>query len=90
MLRVIDIGKDRHQAKPWHCFDQDVLSFAVSLGREDTDACCIAVWPRQRVHESGPEHIACDRNDRNGLRRLLNGANCFVPSNYDDIDPCLD
>jgi hypothetical protein len=28
-LCEIDIGKDCHQAKAWHCFDQDVLSFAV-------------------------------------------------------------
>jgi hypothetical protein len=44
--------------KPWNCFDQEVLSFAVSLGHEDTDARCIALWPRQRGHQSRPEHIA--------------------------------
>jgi hypothetical protein len=41
-LCVVDIDKDRHQPKPWHCFDQDVLSFAVSLARKNTDACDIA------------------------------------------------
>ena len=87
---VVDILEDCHQAKPWHCFDQDVLSFAVSLVREDTDARCIAVWPRQRGYQSGPQHIDYDRDDRNGFRRLLNGASCFVPRSCDDIDPCLD
>jgi hypothetical protein len=85
----VDIDKNCHQAKPWHCFDQDVLPFAVSLVHEDADARRIAVWPRQRGHQSGPKHVAYDRNDRNAFRRLLNGANCFIPRCYDDIDPCL-
>src|SRR4029077_18015937 len=68
----IDIGKDCHQAKAWHCFDEDVLSFAVRLVPEDTDARCIAVWPRQRGYQSGPQQIGSDRDDRNGFRRLLN------------------
>jgi hypothetical protein len=65
--------------KAWHCFDEYVLPFAVSLVREDTDARCIAVWPRQRGYQSGPEHIAHYRNDRNSFRCLLNGAYCFIP-----------
>jgi hypothetical protein len=51
--REIDIDKNCHQAKAWHCFDQDVLSFTVSLKCEDTDTRRIAVWPRQRFHEAG-------------------------------------
>jgi hypothetical protein len=73
----IDIGKDCYQAKARHCFDEDILSFAVSL--EDTDARCIAVWPRHRGYQSGPQHISYLPNDRNGFRRLLNGAYCFIP-----------
>ena len=42
----VDIDKDSHQAQPWHCFDQDVLSFAVVFTREDADASRIALWPR--------------------------------------------
>ena len=68
---ISPISKGRHPAKPWHYFDQDVLSFAVTLAPEDIDACCIAVRSRHRVHEAGPEHIICDRNDRDRLRRLL-------------------
>ena len=37
-----------------------------------------------------PEQIASQRDDRNGFCRLLKGVNCFLPSNYDDIDPCID
>jgi hypothetical protein len=37
----IDIGEDCRQTKPRHCLDQDILSFAFSLFREDTDARCI-------------------------------------------------
>ena len=76
--------------KLWHCFDQNVLSLAVTLAHEDTDPRCIAVWPRQRVYEAGRKQIVCKRNNRNGFRRLLNGANCFIPDSCDDIDPCLD
>jgi hypothetical protein len=86
---VFDIGKDCHQAKPWHCFDQDVLPFAVVFTRENADASCIAFWPRQRGHQSGPQHVAYDRNDRYRLRRLLEYANCFIPRSYDEIDRCL-
>jgi hypothetical protein len=86
---VAVIGKGCHQAKPWNCFDQEVLSFAVSLGREDTDARCIALWPRQRGHQSRPEHIAYDCNDRYRLCRLLEDANCFIPDSCDEIDPCV-
>jgi hypothetical protein len=82
-----DIHKDCHQAKPWHCFDQDVLSFTVSLEYEDTDARRISLWLRQRFHEAGPEQIASDRNNRDGFCRLLKGANCTIPSSCDDIDP---
>ena len=78
-LCEIDIGKDCHQAKAWHCFDEDVLSFAVKLVREHTDARCIAVWPRQRGYQSGPQQIGSNRDDRNYFRRLLNGAYCFIP-----------
>jgi len=31
-------------------FDQNILTFAVGVAREDTDARCIAVWPPQRGH----------------------------------------
>jgi hypothetical protein len=31
------------------------------------------------------QRIASDRDDRNGFRRLLNGANCFIPWSCDDI-----
>jgi len=85
----VDINEKRHQAKPWHCFDQDVLSFTVSLECEETDARCIALWPRQRGHQARPEHIAYDRNDRYRLCRLLEDANCFIPDSCDEIDPCL-
>jgi hypothetical protein len=67
----------------------DVLPFAVSLGREDTDARSIAFWPRQRGHQSGPKHIAHNRNDWNGFRRLLKGENVLFPRSYEDIDPRL-
>jgi hypothetical protein len=77
--RQVDVDKNCHQAKPRHCFDEDVLSFAVSLVPEDTDARCIAVWSRQRGYQSGPEHIAHYRNDRNGIRHLLKGAYCIIP-----------
>jgi hypothetical protein len=57
---VLDVigDKSRHLAKPWHCFDQDVLSFAVEVDREDADARCIAIGLRQRVHETILKHIA--------------------------------
>jgi len=86
---AVDIGKGRHPAKPRHCFDQNFLSFAVKVDREDADARSIAVWPRQRFHVAGPEQIVYERNNRNCLRRLLHGANCLFSSGCDDIDPCL-
>ncbi len=48
--RPVGVGEGYHPAKSWHHFDQDVLSFAFSLEREDADARCIAVWSRQRIH----------------------------------------
>ena len=90
VLCVIDICKDSHQAKPWHRLDQDVLSFAVTHEHEEIDARCIAAWPRRRGHQSGFQQIACERNDRNGFRGLLNAADGFVANSRDDIDPCID
>src|SRR5690242_1775960 len=77
MVARVGRGEDCHQAKAWNCLDQDVQSFAVSLAREHTDARCIGVRPRYGVHETGPEQIGSDRNDRNGFRRLLKGSNPF-------------
>ena len=72
--------------KPGHGLDQDLLSFAVKLGREDADTCCIAAGPGQRVHQPLPDHILGNAEDRNGRRRLLCSANSRISGCINDID----
>ena len=80
----IGIGEGRHPAKPWHCFDQNFLSFAVKFRREDAHTCCIAAGVGQRVHQPCSDHIFAPREDRNCCRRLLCSMNCgiSVDQNY--------
>ena len=86
----VGICKDGHSAKRWHCFDQELLSFAVEFGRENTQARCVAVWARQRVHQTGAEHVVCNRKDWNSFCRLLCGADCQIPDSCNDIDGGFD
>ena len=65
--------------KPGHGLDQDFLSLAVKLGREDTQARCITAGPGQRVNQPLPGHIFGNSEDCNSRRRLLYRANCNVP-----------
>src|SRR6516225_2670988 len=87
---VVDIGKDSHPTKPWHSFNQNVESLAINLACENTDACCVAVRPRHRVYEIGPQQIVCNRNNRNSFRHLLCGADCLIPYGYNSIRPGSD
>jgi len=87
---IIDIRKGRHPANPRHCFNQNLLSFAVKVDREDADARSISIRTRQRSHLAGPQHIVYQRNNRNCLGRLLRGPKRFFSSGCDDIDPCPD
>jgi hypothetical protein len=79
------IGERRHAAHPRHSFYQNVLSLAVKLGREDADARCISIGPGERFHQSLPNYIVCNRNDRDAFGGLPHGASCHAPTSIDDI-----
>jgi hypothetical protein len=86
----VGVGKRRHPAKVRHRFDQDFLSFAVKFGCEDADACCISARLSQRVHQSRPDHIVSNSEDRKRRRCQLRRANCGVPGGINDIDAVFD
>ena len=85
----VGIGECRHAAKSGHRLDQDFLSLAVELGREEADACCIAAGVGQRTHESRSHHVVGKPEDRNRCRRPLCGANCNISAGHNDIDLAL-
>jgi hypothetical protein len=57
--------------KSRHCFDQDLLSFAVQVGREDVTP---VVLPFGRAIDR-PEHIFCDGEDWNRGRLYSTAGN---------------
>lgn len=82
----VGVSQGRHAAKSRNGFDQEFLPFSVKLGREDTDARCVAIGSRQRVDQSFPDHIVRDADDRNRFGRLLRGTGSYTPGGFDDID----
>ncbi len=80
------VGKCRHTSKSGRRLHYEVLPLAVEFAGQDADAGRIAAGFGKRAHESLPQHIVCEREDRNHARRPLRGPNRGIPAGQDDID----
>src|SRR5262249_6529836 len=86
----VGIGKRRDGASRGHCLNENFLPLAVKLGGENSDARRIAAGFGERSHESLPNHVVGQWEDRNLSRRPLRGANGRISARQDDIDLSID
>src|SRR6516225_30899 len=73
-----------------HCFNENVLSFAIELGRHQANARNVGPRPRQRGHKSGIDQILRNYNKWYRFGRLLKRTGDQITTRRDHIRCSLD